>query len=365
MHKNILTVLSLLVIAVASAQQTETTSAVSTAGPSNALLYLIMGACAILLLAVAILGKIFLRLTAMAIDKRMGKTITILLLLLATNTLFAQSNPGQKTFELPVSGEILLGTVVLLAELLVVLWMLLKINGLLNEVSGKPKKVSTFELHLPRLFENINASVAIEKEKDILLDHDYDGIRELDNSLPPWWKYSFYISIVWSVFYLGYYYVGGGPTGVEEYKAEVLQAQIEVEAFTKKNALNVDENNVQLADAAGILDGLDIFKTNCAACHGATLEGGVGPNLTDDYWLHGGNLNEVFKSVKYGWPAKGMKSWQSDLSAVQIKNVISYIHSLHGSNPANAKAAQGDLYIEPGTAKPDSLITAAVDTLKK
>jgi cytochrome c oxidase cbb3-type subunit 3 len=262
-----------------------------------------------------------------------------------------------------------MGTVVLVTELLVVLWMSFRINALLREISGQEEKPKAFEIHLPRLFDNINASVAIEQEKDIMLDHDYDGIRELDNSLPPWWKYSFYLSIVWAFIYMGYYHFGEGPGSIDEFNTEMQQAKIEVEAYNKKNALNVDENTVQLADATGILDGQDIYKSNCAACHGNIGEGGVGPNLTDDYWLHGGSLGEVFKSVKYGWPAKGMKSWQSDLSPVQIKNVVSYINGLHGTKPANAKAAEGDLYTATGTAtdplKVDSMVVAQTDTTAK
>jgi len=251
--------------------------------------------------------------------------------------------------------------------MMAVILLLLAIRRLIVELSPEKETVKKpFALQLPHIFDNINASVAIEKEQDILLDHNYDGIRELDNALPPWWKYSFYISIVWAACYLVYFYFGGGPSSLDEYKAEVQQAKIDVDAYNKKNALNVDESNVKYADAAGITEGQEIFKTNCTPCHGNAGEGNqVGPNLTDDYWLHGGTANDLFKTVKYGWPAKGMKSWETDLSAVQIKNVISYIHSIHGTNPANAKAPQGDLFTEAGIAKTDSTVVAATDTTKK
>lgn len=371
--KNILTGAVLLSGAVACAQETPlaTTATASAAEPSNGLLYLIVAACAILLIAVLLLGQVLVKVTGLAIDKRAAKVAATLLLVFGINTLWAQDAAAAKPFEMPISMDLLVGTVVLTLELIVVIWMLLRIKSLLQEIAGEEKKEFTFNYHLPRFFDNINASVAIEKEQDILLDHNYDGIRELDNSLPPWWKYSFYLSIIWAVLYLGYYYIGGGPSSTDEYLAEVQQAKIEVEAFNKKNALNVDENNVTLANAAGILDGMDIYKNNCAACHGNAGEGNVGPNLTDAYWLHGGSVSEVFKSVKYGWPAKGMKSWQSDLSPVQMKNVVSYIHSIKGSNPANAKAPQGDLYNEAGTAASDSTklidsaMVAVTDTTKK
>ncbi|MFM2307183.1 MAG: hypothetical protein RLZZ367_1852, partial [Bacteroidota bacterium] len=329
-------------------------------------------ACATLLLAILLLSNVFIKLTGMVFDKRAGKAAAVVLLLLGANTLFAQDTAA-KPYQLPIRLDLLVGIIVMVLELIVVLFMLKRISDMLTELSGEKKEEKSFSVQLPHIFDNINASVSIEKEHDILLDHNYDGIRELDNALPPWWKYSFYISIVWAFFYIGYYYFGGGPSSTDEYNTEVQLAKIEVEEFNRKNANNVDENNVKLADAAGILDGQELFKNNCAACHGNSGEGNVGPNLTDSYWLHGGGLNEVFKSVKYGWPAKGMKSWQSDLSPSQIKNVVSYIHSIHGTNPANAKAPQGDLYVEGGAATAatdstkatDSTVVAAVDTTKK
>lgn len=374
--KNILTGTALFMAAVAGAQETTAAAAapvaVAPAAPDNTVLYLLVAACTTLLLAILLLSNVFIKLTGMVFDKRAGKAAAVVLLLLGANTLFAQDTAA-KPFQLPIRLDLLVGIIVMVLELIVVLFMLKRISELLTELSGEKKEAKSFSVQLPHIFDNINASVSIEKEHDILLDHNYDGIRELDNALPPWWKYSFYISIVWAFLYIGYYYFGGGPSSIDEYKTEVQLAKIEVEEFNRKNANNVDENNVKLADAAGILDGQELFKNNCAACHGNSGEGNVGPNLTDSYWLHGGGLNEVFKSVKYGWPAKGMKSWQSDLSPSQIKNVVSYIHSIHGTNPANAKAPQGDLYVEGGAATAatdstkatDSTAVAAVDTTKK
>lgn len=357
-----------------SAQEASSNTAVATATPSadNTLLYLLLAACTVLLVAALLLGNVWLKLAKLAFDKRAKKTTTIILLLFAGHALLAQEAAAlapvaEKGHSFSFNINVAMGVFVLAVELLVIIWMLIAINKLLSELASEqatPNK--PFAFHLPRLFDNLNASVAVENEEDIKLHHNYDGIFELDNSLPPWWKYSFYLSIVWSVGYLGYYFVGGGASSIDEYKAEVQQANVQIEEYKKKNALNVDENNVQYADAAGITDGMDIYKTNCAACHGNAGEGVVGPNLTDDYWLHGGTANDVYKSVKYGWPAKGMKSWEADLSAVQIKNVISYIHSIHGTNPPNAKAPQGDLATgSDGGAKADSTAIAAVGTEKK
>lgn len=374
--KNILTGTALLVATVAGAQETTAAAApvaAAPASPDNTVLYLLVTACAILLVAILLLSNVFIKLTGMAFDKRAGKTLGVLLLLLGANTLFAQDTAA-KPYQLPIRLDLLVGTIVMVLELIVVLFMLKRISSLLAEISGETKEEKTFSVQLPRIFDNINASVAIEKEHDILLDHNYDGIRELDNALPPWWKYSFYISIVWAFFYIGYYYFGGGPSSTDEYNAEVQLAKIEVEEYNRKNANNVDENNVKLADAAGIAEGREIFTANCKACHGDNAEGNtVGPNLTDSYWLHGGSINDIFKSVKYGWSAKGMKSWQNDLSPSQMRNVVSYIRSVHGTNPANAKPPQGDLYVEGGAATAatdstkvtDSTAVAAIDTAKK
>lgn len=376
--KNILTVFAAIAGLVTQAQEAAPAAApVASAASSteNTLIYLLVSAAAVLLLAVLLLGNVLVKLTAMAIDKRAAKTVAVLLLMFSVGLASAQGTAvtGDKPYELPFRYDVLVGGAVLGMELLVVFWLLIRIKSLVAEISDEKKKAFSFNVHMPLIFDKLNASVAIEKEKDILLDHNYDGIHELDNNLPPWWKYSFYISIVWAAVYLSYYYFGGGPSSHDEYVAEVQQAKIEVDAFNKKNALNVDESNVKLADAVGITDGQDIFKTNCAACHGNAGEGNVGPNLTDDYWLHGGSLNDIFKTVKYGWPAKGMKSWQSDLSAVQIRNVASYIQSIHGTNPANAKAPQGDLYKEGAVASGDSTMlsvadsnaVAVMDTVKK
>ncbi len=340
----------------------------TTSTSDNTLLYLLITACVVMLLAAFLLGNVWVKLAKLAFDKRAGKTVAVLFLVLTSNFLFAQDAApvADTSFKLPMRLDLIVGIFVFAIEMMAVIWMLLGIRKLIIELSPEKETAKKpFTLQLPRIFDNINASVPIEKERDILLDHNYDGIRELDNSLPPWWKYSFYLSIIWAFFYLAYYYVGGGPSTHDEYIAEVQQAKIDVDAYNKKNALNVDESNVKFADAAGITDGADIFKTNCAACHGNSGEGNVGPNLTDDYWIHGGTANELFKTVKYGWPAKGMKSWETDLSAVQIKNVISYIHSIRGTNPANAKAPQGDLFTETGIAKTDSTVVAATGTTKK
>lgn len=212
------------------------------------------------------------------------------------------------------------------------------------------------------LMEKLNASVALEQEQDIMLDHNYDGIRELDNDLPPWWKYGFYFTIIWSVIYLGYYHVShNGKLQLDEYREQLAEAEAEKAEYMKKASNRVDENSVAaLTDASSLVSGKAIFIKNCAACHGQNGEGMVGPNLTDEYWLHKGSIKDIFRSVKYGWPEKGMKSWQQDLGARQIHEVSSFILSLKNTNPANAKEKQGELYTEE---KVDSSIVTKEDTI--
>lgn len=110
-----------------------------------------------------------------------------------------------------------------------------------------------------------------------------------------------------------------------------------------------------LSDDASIAKGKGSFVTKCAACHGQNGEGLVGPNLTDEYWIHGGGIKDIFKTIKYGWPEKGMISWESQIQPLEMQQIASFIYSLKGSKPANAKAPQGTIYIE----------TAAVDTTAK
>ncbi len=207
--------------------------------------------------------------------------------------------------------------------------------------------------------------VPIEKESDIMLQHAHDGIYELDNRLPPWWINMFFITIVWSMGYMYYYHWGGnGLSQKEEYQEEVETAKKQIAIALAGKASSVDESNVTIVSESSLVsEGELIYKNSCAACHGQLGEGGVGPNFTDDYWIHGGGIKYLFKIIKYGVPEKGMISWQAQLKPADMQNVASYILSLRGTNPPNQKAAQGTLWT--GDAAPDSSAVNAPGTENK
>ncbi len=204
----------------------------------------------------------------------------------------------------------------------------------------------------------------IEQEKDLVIEHAYDGIQELDNPVPAWFNILFFGTMLFAAGYLFYYHIGGyGDLQDTEYAKEMVKADEQKALYLEKSANAIDEHSVKLDQAANILEeGKNIFKGNCVVCHGDAGQGGIGPNLTDAYWLHGGGIQHVFKTIKYGVPEKGMVSWEKNLNPKQISAVANYIISLEGSNPAGAKAPQGEKY--EATAVPADSVKTANDTTK-
>jgi cytochrome c oxidase cbb3-type subunit 3 len=211
-----------------------------------------------------------------------------------------------------------------------------------------------------RFWDKINGYRPMEKEAEIMLDHNYDGITELDNHLPPWWKWLFYGTIAWSVVYMVVYHISNTlPLMDQEYQNEVTLAQEQKAKYlASQPALTIDENALKFEnDAAIIQAGKKVFATNCTSCHNAEGQGSIGPNLTDEYWLHGGGVREIYTTIKNGVPEKGMISWATTLSPQQMRDVTFYIMSIKGTNPPNPKAPQGTIW-------KDETTPAATDTLK-
>jgi cytochrome c oxidase cbb3-type subunit 3 len=200
------------------------------------------------------------------------------------------------------------------------------------------------------LMQRLTRTVPIEDEKQLLMDHDYDGIKELDNNLPPWWVYLFYACIVFSVIYLVRYEIMGAPDQETELKTELAQAKIEVAEYMKTAPDLMDEKTVTLLTEPADLDkGKAIFATNCVACHRADAGGQIGPNLTDEHWILGGGIKNLFHTITNGGrDGKGMIAWKASLKPKEIQAVASYVISLRGSNPKDPKAPDGEIWVEDG-----------------
>lgn len=210
-----------------------------------------------------------------------------------------------------------------------------------------------------RLNQALNDSLPVEREKEVLTDHEYDGIKELDNNLPPWWLYGFYLTIVFSVIYMFHYHVlGTGPSSEHEYQAELVAAEEAHQAYLAETGAVIDENTVVRIFDEELLGKAQVtFVEKCAPCHTPSGGGSVGPNLTDEYWIHGGSINNIFGVIKYGVPEKGMIPWQGILTPEEMQSLSSYIMSLQGSNPEGGLPPQGELYVPPiedTNATPDS-----------
>ncbi len=328
---------------------------------NNMLEIVLLSVMGLLVFVIWLLSRVLLILGKQLIEK--SKKIAILPAFLAMILLFyVQPSSAQDTTQVKAAAAIsnygglspaafYIIVSVLALELIIILFLTLHIRQIAAQLLPEKKiakaKTKKALSRWARLEKKLTRSVPVEREADVMLDHDYDGIRELDNPLPPWWKYGFYITIGVAVVYLFYFEVFGyGKNPTQEYNAEMARAKIQKEIYESKNKDKIDENHIHMADAEGLAEAKQIFTTTCFACHGKQGQGGVGPNLTDDYWLHKGSLNDIYQSIKHGYPDKGMQAWSAVYSPVQIRDLASYVKTLHGTNPPNAKAPQGDLYID-------------------
>lgn len=215
-------------------------------------------------------------------------------------------------------------------------------------LTSEEKKEIGVDGWIRKTYVKLLGSTPMEKEQEIVLDHNYDGIRELDNDLPPWWVYMFYATIVFAVVYFLRYEVFDGTNQIQEYEIEVAQAKADLEEYKRNNKELIDAETVELmTDPSDLAMGKVIYADNCIACHKDNGGGGIGPNLTDDYWILGGGIKNIYRTIAEGGrPGKGMVAWKSELKPSEMAQVSSYVMSLHGTNPPDAKAEEGELWTE-------------------
>lgn len=358
--KLMLAALSIPAAATVMAQDAANTAQKTVTSSYNQLATLLVILTVVLAFVIWGMGQVLVGLSRQVLEKgkNSGKALSVVLLLglsLLSQVSFAQDAAATKV--LPNYGGLsettfYLFVTVVVIEVLAILFLAFSIKRVHTELlpQREPGVVQKSALNIwwsnldKKLFTR---AVPVEKEADVLLDHNYDGIQELDNALPPWWKYGFYITIAVAVVYLlNFHVMGSGKNPDQEYVAEMEKAKIEKEIYESQNKDKIDEKNVPMADVAGIKAGQDLFEANCVACHLKGGAGSVGPNLTDDYWLHKGSLNDIYNTIKNGYPDKGMQSWSVKFNPKEISQLASYVKSLRGTNPPNGKAPQGDLYVE-------------------
>lgn len=233
----------------------------------------------------------------------------------------------------------------------------------LEEAQSLPFTESNF---YKSIMSKLTRTREIDEEGELLLDHNYDGIKELDNVLPPWWVYMFYITIVFGFIYMIRFHVVKEYTQEQEFEMVMVQAEIDIEEYKKTAKDLIDLNNVTLlTDASELAAGKKIYEVNCIACHKADGGGSIGPNLTDEYWILGGGIKNVFNTlVKGGRDGKGMVSWQGILKPSEMQEVASYVLSLHGTNPIDAKAAEGEIWIDEMTPKSENKDMESIEVIQ-
>ena len=315
---------------------------------------------------IAVMGRVVM----MSVDeykkKAMGskiKTLSTLLMIgglttFSNVTSFAQeavveaaAQPDFFTFPANIgsisSGLFIALTGIILLELITIGILLTTFKTLFFSHKKKVKVAGEQTIHW---IDKVNASVTSKgmTDEEASMGHDFDGIEELDNPTPPWWRLMFVISVIFGIVYIWRYEIAEtAPGQIEELEIATIRAEIAKNEYLAKAANLIDENSVvMLGDASDLDAGKTIFIQMCAACHGEDGGGLVGPNLTDAYWIHGGKINDIFATIKYGVPEKGMKSWKDDYSPKQIAQLASYIKSIQGQQCATPKAPQGELYTE-------------------
>jgi cytochrome c oxidase cbb3-type subunit 3 len=325
---------------------------------SNPLAITLVVLMILLLIIIGILANILIGAADVKLSKRKKEkkgqpvlqTLMLVGLILLSSSAFSQGTTAEtpkevaKTIGGMASSTFYVMATVIFMELFIIIALLINIKFLLKTEKEKiVTETEAAEAKKTRLswWDRFNKLKPVSEEAELDLGHEYDGIRELNNRLPPWWLYGFYLSILFAVIYLWRFHVSNnGPSSKEEYYKSVAKAEIKIQEYLKAKGDAVDENTVTLLTGADdIAAGKTVFIKSCATCHTETGAGNVGPNLTDDFWIHGNDLKSIFKTIRYGINA--MPQWQNAYSNKQIAQVTSYIKTLHGTKPANPKAPQG------------------------
>ncbi|MCW5899191.1 MAG: c-type cytochrome [Flavobacteriales bacterium] len=327
--------------------------------PSKETLYLLMGMAILQVVIIVTLAGVMKALGSKGsvwVNYLRGRKAGVLLVLAASGlaldaqALSAAATPQGGTTAQELFWYLFIANIIFF---IIIVAELTVLKGMVRTIAGKAEEESTSAMEeepafVDTLLQKLTKRPSVEKEKDLVMHHEYDGIRELDNVLPPWWVWLFYATIIWGVIYLvNVHVINVWPDQDTAYEQEMTQAEADIKAYLAQQAAVVDENTVtRSTDAATLATGRKIFTEFCKACHGDLGEGNaVGPNLTDVYWIHGGSINDIFRTIKYGVPAKGMQSWKSELRPQEIQAVASYIMSLQGTDPPNAKAPEGEPYV--------------------
>ena len=280
--------------------------------------------------------------------------LTVIIVLISTGTAFSAEDDSM--YSVKVFNW------VMLALLTLILFIALFSFTEKLEDEAAAETVEAKEGLLSRIWQRLNKSAPIEKEADIMLDHEYDGIKELDNSVPPWLNYIFVGSVIFGIFYLLHFHVfGTGQSMIEEYNEQMDIARIQKEQLLASGMFISEDNVEALTDEASLKSGKERFDRDCAPCHTVTGGGSIGPNLTDDFWVHGGTLKDIFLVVKNGVPEKGMVAWGQQYNPKQIQEVISYVITLRGTNVPGGKAPEGEPYV-PEKESADSTKTGTDST---
>lgn len=231
-----------------------------------------------------------------------------------------------------------------------------------KERLAKEKKEQNQNNFAKKLNRFLMGKKRAEDSAILLEDHDYDGIRELDNPLPPWWLYLFYGTLIFGVVYMIQYHVLDGQNQYQEFEYKMAVATQEVEAY--QSQLPEQQDLVASQDDSVLVQGKKIYDLYCKVCHRPDGGGSIGPNLTDNFWIMGGDINSVYATIENGGrPGKGMVAWKNSLNATQIEQVSNYVMTLVGTNPSNPKAPEGEEVIPVEPAVEDTSERQAADTI--